>query len=567
MPEGSPSSNPFRRKGTAGAPPAQSNVFESHGASANSLPHIQTAAPAKVQKKHVKRVRVQSPPPSPEEELAVPQSPSPTLQDGSSSVGLGPFDEPHSDFSETEDTITIAESPANPFQETLATLERTEVTTRGTLSTATIAGPGRAAGRKSLDVEAFKRLLMTGSAGITDQTENTRSISTNPFRITTPLPTNVGHTTSDLDDGGNSTKTSSISRQSTFETAQEVHLESPRTSDEVFDSDDDRRRVVSATTSVSDRKKPAPPDSRHGKLIKVELREDGTSTRRPHMTVAPGKRSSSPVTWPRSRSPKDLNKPLPPAPALAGHESDRESIFDKEAAGKIPEPLSPSTSLLRKTLPSPPLSRRSQVASNSKPSQSPTEKLPPNIEEDRASLASRDEPVGQSTTNRAPPPPPRRPSTKNSSPLAFSAAPAPSSETDRPQSKFVSVPLPPPTRTVSVKHSNRPPSVVSMDGISKRTSTVPPPPPPPRQRASSQNSTKGPVIAPGSSPTSGDYLRQDADSARDGSVTPQPGETIERVNRSSPVANHILSDLTALQREVDELRGQYEKRSASERGT
>jgi hypothetical protein len=359
-----------------------------------------------------------------------------------------------------------------------------------------------------------------------------------------------------LNDGGSSTDASSISRQSIFETIQEIHPESPRTSHEVSDPDEERRRMASNSTSISDRKKPVLPGSKHGKLIKVELKEDGASiTKSPRKSVAQ-EYLSTPRARQRSRSPKDLNKPLPPAPAGASHESDRESIFDKEAAGKIPEPPSPSTSLRRKTPPAPPFSRRrSQLVSNSKLSQTPTGRLSPNIEEDRSSLSGRDTPAAPSSSSKAPPPPPRRPnSTKSSSHEAPISPPVlPSGELDKPPSKSASAPLPPPARKLSIRHSNRPPSVISMDGVSKRSSIVPPPPPPPRQRASSRNSMEA--------RTSGDYPHQSTDITRGESTASRPEEAKQSDVKPSLGANDILADLTALQREVDALRGQYEKES------
>jgi hypothetical protein len=567
MSEDFPSSNPFRRKGTVGALPAQSNASDSHDALAHLPPHIQISTSTdvnKTQKKPVKKVRVQSPPPSSPERDPIPHErlTSTTRNDETSSFSDDPFDNPRSDFSdasEAEDTNVKTKVPANPFQKTLATLEHKD----DVLPSVTTVGHGRGAGKQSLDVEAFKRLLMTGNAGITDQTGSVGA-TTYPPAITTTPQIHVGHMTLGLNDGGNSTDTSSISRQSIFETIQEIHLESPRTSHEVSDPDDERRRVVSSTTSISDRKKPAPPGSRHGKLIKVELKGDGALSTKLSVNSAPQENLSTSQARRRSQSPKDLNKPLPPAPARASYELDRESIFDKEAAGKIPEPPSPLPR--RKTPPAPPLARRrSQLVSSSKLSQTPTGRLSPNIEEDRPSLSDRGTLTEPSAANKAPPPPPRRPnSTKNPSNQTPSPSPIPSSsELDKPPSKSTSAPLPPPARTLSLRHLNRPPSVISMDGASKRSSIAPPPPPPPRQRASSRNSIEAPVLSPGSLRTSGDNVRRSLDSARDEPAASQPVEAKQSDGKPSQGANDILADLTALQREVDALRGQYEKRSVS----
>ena len=86
-----------------------------------------------------------------------------------------------------------------------------------------------------MDVEAFKRLLMTGSSEL--------GTSTPP----TALPAQVAH---GLGDGGSSTDASSVSRQSIFDAIQETHpAETPRTSHEISEPEDDRRVVGTDFTS------------------------------------------------------------------------------------------------------------------------------------------------------------------------------------------------------------------------------------------------------------------------------------------------------------------------------
>jgi hypothetical protein len=70
---------------------------------------------------------------------------------------------------------------------------------------------------------------------------------------------------------------------------------------------------------------------------------------------------------------------------------------------------------------------------------------------------------------------------------------------------------------------------------------------------------EGPVLSSGSSRrTSSDYYRRSIDSTREESFASQADNG--GLSEGSPVANDILADLTALQREVDALRGQYEMR-------
>lgn len=555
-------SNPFRRKATTRSPPVEDPVFHGYDASAQQafpLPTSQTDPidQIRVQTKPVKKVRVQSPPPSSPEADSIPQSlPIPIPRpDDFSSTDNDPFENATTDSSEDSgdetETLKSTSVPPNPFQKTLATLERTE---GGDSSNTPIhAGTpgGTAVGRASLDVEAFKRLLMTGSAD-----------AAAPASSLAP-PIHIGQLP--LNDGGSSTDaSSSASRQSIFEPIQEIHPESPRTSHEVSDPDDERRRFATDGLASSERRKPPPPSSRHGKLIKVELRDDPTPrVDTSHLPGWKGLQQSliSPLSAQSVRSPTDLNKPLPAAPTRASHESDRESVFDKEAAGKTPEPASPSSTQTRKTPPAPPLTRRhSQLVSESKATRPASVRLPTNTEEGGLSLSNYENTVSQSAVKAPPLPPTRRPaSIRNLSQADSIPSSGTSQEQQGPRSKSGSAPTPPPARMASTRHSSRPPSVMSMELTNKRGSTAPPPPPPPRQRASSRTSMEGPVLSSGSSRrASSDYYRRSIDSTREDSFTPQTDHG--RLSEGNSGANDILADLTALQREVDALRGQYEMR-------
>jgi hypothetical protein len=438
-------------------------------------------------------------------------------------------------------------APINPFQKTLKTMERSE----SVASVATPTANTTSTGRALMDVNSFKKLLMTGIAGASSSTLSS-----------IPQAQAIHH---GLGDGGSSTDTSSISRQSIFEPVQEAHLESPRTSHEVSEPDDERRRLTTEfqVSSTSARKKPPPPSSRHGKLIKVELRDDPTTNASESLSSGPGisqqyfgSSGSSP-----SRSQTDLNKPLPPAPS-ASHESDRESVFDREAAGKTPEPLSPSASIRRKTPPAPPLARRhSQLVSDSKLTRGDTGRLSPKAEEDSASVTGIEPNRPRSDSARAPPPPPsRRPgSIRGSSHHLPLPSPSTSTDFERPISKSGAGPPPPPTRVSSQRksRSDRPPSISSMDISNTRASVIPPPPPPHRQRGSSGTSTDSSVLSLGLA-VSGEHPRRSIDGTRRDSAASSVSR-LERIETDSGEQD-ILADLSALQREIDALRNQSEKK-------
>lgn len=433
-------------------------------------------------------------------------------------------------------------APPNPFSRTLETMERSGKETSSSAAATAVAATGRA----SLDVEAFKRLLMTGNAGVADS--STASLSV-------PAPS-VHH---GLGDGGSSTDASSLSRQSMFDPTQELHQhqETPRTSHEISEADEDPRGLAGSTQS---RKKPPPPHSKHGKLIQVELKGDPTP--KPLSSppaVGPGmpQINFSPSSPSLARSLSDINKPLPPAPVRTS-DLDAESIFDTEAAGKIPEPPSPGLPAKtdKKAPPPPPLARRhSQMVSNSKaPRTEASRAALRQADDDSSSVASSDHGRPRSSSEKIPPPPPsRRPGS-----IRQSSHQAPLQSTPT-----LPKPSPPLSRNPSVRqHPGRPPSVISVDSSStatRRSSIVPPPPPPPRHSRSS--------IDGGS--RSGEPTRPSIDSNRRGSGA---SFTIPRVEHSPPdmddpnASGHgqdILADLTALQRDIDALMVRSEKQSVS----
>ncbi|KAL2063918.1 hypothetical protein VTL71DRAFT_4412 [Oculimacula yallundae] len=526
------SSNPFRRKTPTTLPSAMStrpstntyasSQYRDQSQENGSLEQI--AIPKKVTKK----VRVQSPPPPSPSTPSIPDSASTVGEDSYTTDGRppsppvpraeDPFDSVTSDISEDEGSGIPSKAPANPFSRTLDTMEHPE-------REATMSNPApniAQAGKPSLDVEAFSRLLMTGNAGL----------ATPPAQPA--VPSHVAHA---LGDGGSSTDASSISRQSIFEAVQGPLPESPRTSHEISETEDDRRGLISEPSAAT-RKKPPPPSSRHGKLIKVELRDEGTSSAL-QSPPTPGSITSQHYFSSSPRSQTDLNKPLPPAPTRASHDSDRESVFDKESAGKTPEPPSPSSSIRKKNPPAPPLARRhSQMISDSKLTRDPTRlSLKPEEETSRSYVEENRRPSADSI--KAPPPPPsRRPGSIRGSSHAGLTSPS-----------TVSLPPPPPARGSSRSFSGgKPPSILSLDlsSASKRTPAMAPPPPPPRHSRRSME-----VQSPTNSQRpSGEYLRQSSESARRGSQQEAPLE----ISEQPPNKHDILADLSKLQREIDALR-------------
>ncbi|KAG9249174.1 hypothetical protein BJ878DRAFT_90568 [Calycina marina] len=535
-------SNPFRKT----EPPTSSNHVNNHVAYQQSLPLTDASNSSRgdVRQKIPKKVRVQSPPPS---------SPSPSAPNSASRIG-GIFVNPmtttttvitdpcgSSSDSETrkyDGAYQGSNAPLNPFSRTLETMEHT-----GTEGPADIISLS-ASGKPTMDVNAFQRLLMTGDAGLGSPHTTSPRLSQPPIQLHTQTPSSKFG----AEEHGSSTDTSSMSRQSKFEHIQPTTHESPRTSHEV--SDDDIRRGVEQTSTSSGRKPPPPPSSRHGKLIKVELRDDASSNA-PTLSPQPPTPSSitpqhhftsSPVS---SRSTTDLNKPLPPAPSRASHDSDRESVFDKESAGKTPELPSSASSVRRKVPPAPPISRRhSHLITDAKSTRESSRPFPKVEEEggDDSSFSRRRSiailGLDSPGTSKPPPPPPTRKvgSVRRSN--------RDSQQPGLDSSSTVSLPPPtPPARHSSRSISGggatgRPASVRSFDmSTNKRTSMAPPPPPSRHHRNSMDSDVPNLGGAEG--------RRMSQDSVMSLKPAPPPDSKVEVGGAD------ILADIAKLQLEIE----------------
>ncbi|KAI9708442.1 MAG: hypothetical protein M1820_003902 [Bogoriella megaspora] len=409
--------------------------------------------------------------------------------------------------------------PPNPFSRTLASMENSAAQQgiprgSGGKSDAT----GNSGGKAAMDVDAFKRLLMTGTAENAGPQASALP-TTNAMLRPPQVPMGV-------DSSSSSTDTSSISRTSISDPALDSHVESPRTSYERSDSEDEDER---AGLMNSEKKKPPPPKHKHGKSVgtrgpqTVSFSDFTPSISSPGLPQGPGRPG-----MPRMNS--DLNKPLPPPPPYSTSPEQKPKAPWPEPLEQSP-PQTPSAETLatspistqktetpvspppKKQAPPVPLSRRhSQLRSNAitqdqkrsrsnssltlpsqpeEPTQAPltrTSSSPAPTSTPTSATPTLVSPPPSSTQQKAPPPPPsRRPGTKPlPSPATGSISHDASPSTSNRPSRSASI-----SSTQQIR-PHRPSNASSNSGIggAGASGLVAPPPPPPR-RTSQRTSLEG----------------------------------------------------------------------------
>ncbi|KAJ3570894.1 hypothetical protein NPX13_g5570 [Xylaria arbuscula] len=357
------SNNPFRRKQSAAAvnPAASSGLDLSFGIDGLSgpsttptrAPHTTFKSAVPESQRRDEEEQPSPPPSSPEDAVPVTRFPVGEQRDDDDNDDDSASRSSESD-NQAEDPIDagavnvdgklkseppLPQIPPNPFARTLQDIEK-----KGQIQDVNTADSATNASKGSLDVNSFKRLLLTGYANLPTPGQAAADFPGNPSRV---IPSQGA-----LPDGASGTDASSVSKQSILDALHET----PRTSHEVSESDasEERRGVLpssplASSRSTSGRKKPPPPSSRHGKLIKIDLGAKSNSIdTQPTTPKAPSIASPSETTLRRASSGSDaplqspqgttnINKPLPEPPVRASVDEDADSPFDREAAGKVPE--------------------------------------------------------------------------------------------------------------------------------------------------------------------------------------------------------------------------------------
>ncbi|ERF68736.1 hypothetical protein EPUS_07154 [Endocarpon pusillum Z07020] len=381
--------------------------------------------------------------------------------------------------------------------------------------------------RPAMDVDAFKRLLLTGVS----EPPTPRAIP-----ALTQAPSQLVLTS---DSSSSNTDTASISQHSISEPIAPTVADTPRTSLELqrIEISGDRGAIVvdSATN-----KKPPIPKPRHGKPLNHSATTLSTSTIR-QATATADVPEKPPIS-----SPSDLNKPLPLPP--------RDSSFPLVADASLSDD-SQARLLLRRP-PTPPLTRRqSQRSSQPVPISFSEPQTPPLIEQ--MGSAS---PIGQNSRaadSKAPPPPPTR-RQKRASATQSQASEAIVQEgidsyitSTQPQlspassvNSLLQPKLQPPP-------SRNPSAAKRLSRVSTASPTMAPPLPPPRRvRGSSRGSLEGPTAISSSDLDNGNNVRR-------------PSTDSYRSVSGQSASKDILADLAALQKEVDTLRTKQKYRTDS----
>lgn len=356
------------------------------------------------------------------------------------------------------------------------------------------------AGKPTMDVDAFKRLLLTGERR--PPVPTARDVLVHGTHTVSVQP---------VSDSGSSADTASISQHSIFETVASLPDGSPRTSDEL-DADEAGEQRARLGSGPESRKKPAPPKSRRGKPLKQSSEERGPAPMFDNFINSislPGSRhASSGASGPKSPTADAL--PMDEGFAMTG---------GTEAHKRVPPP--------------PPLARRKSQQAPSKPNLTRSASSRHSVLSDIDAPSS---PTSLSSTHKAPPPPPLRRSTGTGErrPSLDVTHIAPLTETSSPITTQYHRETVIGERNTGIS-DNTLPATRRLNQIQ-----VPPVPPPRRGRGSSRSSvdTQRPSMA---------VLGMAGHGGSDSSA-----------GRTSTDPSDILADLAALQREVDAARASAE---------
>lgn len=438
--------------------------------------------------------------------------------------------------------------PANPFAKTLASLNtESQPGPASSRSKQRASEAETSTARPYYDVDDFKRLLLKGE----------KNISESSPAIPPPVSFQSQH---GVGDSSSNTDASSISRQSIFEpTSGPALQESPRSSHEGSPMDEERQQLVGSPPPTSGKIKPAAPKPRHGKLVKTNAPQT-VSFEDPKLSFSSSTASTTLAASPTPKlpgMPSGIEKPLPVLPdALdpiqTADSANTNTETSKRNSYSATSDIQASTTPQKRNPPAPPLSRRHSL--RPKPFATAERSTPISEEGSQDSFSLSQSPP--TTTSKVPPPPPPRRTgqVRSGSPSSISTTTSVTAIQSQPRNDD------PPTKSTKARPPTPPNRSPSLSAV-KRQSTQPfsgspamaPPPPPRRRRGSSASS-----YSYNPSRLSGNYSTATTERMRSDSNA----SSISQLPLSSPTASNtenrdVLADLSALQREVDELRGKF----------
>ena len=398
-------------------------------------------------------------------------------------------------------------------------------------------------GRPTLDVDAFTRLLLTGEKG--SSAVSTPSINYLPFQGIQA-------------DTSSNTDASSLSRQSILESQSESHVETPRTSHESSLSLDEIHKTLGKASSMYDTASSRNPyvGGHSGRTVSSFAVEFPSSV--PPVELS-AERPYTPTKQPTSLSPKsstNLNKPLPPPPLSTSPESGAvSSVAPSPRSTEHPSGPYELPATRPRVAPVPPMARRQSQLRPKYPGT--TFGNPAPIAEEHSDLAPTPVSAPPALVKAPAPPPPRRRGTdRNSVSLDLPNLPELGSASPKSSPKAEKQPPPlPPARTSSV--SKRPER--ELFPLSTSSSMAPPPPPRRRGSGSSGYSLRRP---------SSEIGQLDGEAPMIAPLISKEPSTLQSsadvISKAAAGNRDIMADLTRLQREVDALRGKYERKSSSD---
>ena len=403
---------------------------------------------------------------------------------------------------------------ADPFKETArasGSVTRTEESTTQEVDSKSH--------RPHYDVDDFKKLLLTG--------EKPRHAEQKPAGLAAAASVSQ----SEVEEHENSSENASVFQAPSSPAISSFNRTGGDTRTRA-DTDKGQESLASYSSSTAERAKPAAPKPRHGKLV-TPAAPQTVSFEDPAFSHASGddpiisdlRRPATRDQTPRSPS----QRPLPSLPRV---NSNPTPLLRSRTVEDVSSPASE-----RRPVPHPPPARRHGATR-------PTSSLIDSTwsTQGQQAMAGPTNPLSQQMDDPKPaPPPPRRSGRARNDSL--SALPTTTSSDQSVSSATGSISTPP----------SQSPSLLAT-GKSVQTSphaaspSMPPPPPPPRRRGSSQGS-----YTP--SRLSGDYRQMVAQRPRGDSGASSISQLQMTPEESGAERKDVLADLSALQREVDELRG------------